>query len=47
MIRNLRLLNRQLMKQNHSIDNYLKEEILTESLGGMEIPLLTVTDPAI
>jgi len=35
MIRNLRVLNRQLMKNNHCIDNYLKEEIFTESLGGL------------
>ena len=47
MIKNLRILNRQLMKNSHSIDNYMKEEILTESLGGLEIPLLTITDPLV
>ena len=25
----------------------LKEEVLAESLGGLEIPLLTITDPLI
>ncbi len=29
MIKELRLMNRQLMKNGHSIDNYLKEELLT------------------
>ncbi len=47
MIKNLRVMNRQLMKNSHSIDNYLKEEVLTESLGGLEIPLLTITDPTV
>lgn len=47
MIKQLRVMNRQLMKNSQSLENYLKEEILTESLGGLEIPLLTVTDPSV